>query len=534
MKRFITDLTVAATRPRFVLGFVTKRLLQLPLEQASRMPPFIARDDTHKVNWNGFPVEIPGTVDIHQHVHPYGVFVKSHEDTLACLDVMFTLDFGVHVVTGCGLPMRYFIQDRAWAFLHSNMMCLEEREHDPPEEEYESYMLSCYAHFMRAVNGADTLMEDITLFGELQQDLREVHNVTWKCVGENLWSLFCDKWERKGELAMLSYLSKTYGGAWGNWKLYSTPRGLPVHNNGIEGLNGAFKINGTGRERADLGTFSASISRWVLSESFNTGPLPSDPFIPPSTWRDAQLLESGVNSRVDFSIKASVVMNLANVHCEDLSGSWLMPSAVAMKKLSAPTAAAKRQQLLQLGVKFIRMLSGTTNSTPGAEGFHVLVNTWKSFYILRSQDVSPEIKHVCPCPMFHKTLQCPHSLALSIRYNGVEIPLDRSLLVLGHKKRQRGGRYAKASAALVRQDGDGAEEDAGTAFACSQATDPCCYYCGQRNSKKGNLIVFCDGCDMGVHQRCLVPPMKNVPVGDWFCGDECKALKARLDSLTFN
>ena len=71
--------------------------------------------------------------------------------------------------------------------------------------------------------------------------------------------MFCDKWVEKGEETMISYLNTTYSGPWQNWKLFSVPCGIHVHNNGIEGINGAFKTNGTFRERSDLGTFATSI-----------------------------------------------------------------------------------------------------------------------------------------------------------------------------------------------------------------------------------------------------------------------------------
>ena len=68
-----------------------------------------------QVNWNGFPFEIPGMIDRHQHEHAYGVFVKSHEDTVACLDVFAALDLGAQATTKNRFPMGIFINDKAWA-----------------------------------------------------------------------------------------------------------------------------------------------------------------------------------------------------------------------------------------------------------------------------------------------------------------------------------------------------------------------------------------------------------------------------------
>jgi origin recognition complex subunit 4 len=42
-----------------------------------------------------------------------------------------------------------------------------------------------------------------------------------------------------------------------------------------------------------------------------------------------------------------------------------------------------------------------------------------------------------------------------------------------------------------------------------------CSICKKPDSKRGNQILFCDGCDMAVHQKCYDVPA--VPKGDWFC-----------------
>ena len=44
-----------------------------------------------KVNYNWFPVEIPGTMDIAQHGHIFGACLKSHEDTVSCNDALHAI-----------------------------------------------------------------------------------------------------------------------------------------------------------------------------------------------------------------------------------------------------------------------------------------------------------------------------------------------------------------------------------------------------------------------------------------------------------
>ncbi|KAK2063544.1 PHD-finger domain-containing protein [Colletotrichum caudatum] len=45
-----------------------------------------------------------------------------------------------------------------------------------------------------------------------------------------------------------------------------------------------------------------------------------------------------------------------------------------------------------------------------------------------------------------------------------------------------------------------------------------CLICSKPDSKAGNLIMFCDGCDKAYHQKCY--KVLKVPRGDWYC-NEC-------------
>ena len=55
-----------------------------------------------------------------------------------------------------------------------------------------------------------------------------------------------------------------------------------------------------------------------------------------------------------------------------------------------------------------------------------------------------------------------------------------------------------------------------------------CKNCGRGHSPKGNVIVFCDGCNTPWHQHCHDPPITaevvRVEEKEWFCGD-CEVLR---------
>ncbi|KAK2038199.1 hypothetical protein LZ31DRAFT_579688 [Colletotrichum somersetense] len=52
-----------------------------------------------------------------------------------------------------------------------------------------------------------------------------------------------------------------------------------------------------------------------------------------------------------------------------------------------------------------------------------------------------------------------------------------------------------------------------------------CLVCSKPDSKAGNLIMFCDGCDKAYHQKCYKVP--KVPRGDWFCNECLDQKKSR-------
>ncbi len=134
----------------------------------------------------------------------------------------------------------------------------------------------------------------------------------------------------------------------------------------------------------------------------------------------------------------------------------------------------------------------------------------------------------CTRPEYFKRRACHYSLAKGMKDGLVQIPVDRSFQNHGKKKRAR-GRIAHAAPALTRQPEDNVQIRAGRGFASPQTEDPCCFLCGGTTNSKTNKIVFCDVCDMGYHQKCVVPVLTKIPAGEWNCFDECKCMRSLRD-----
>lgn len=59
------------------------------------------------------------------------------------------------------------------------------------------------------------------------------------------------------------------------------------------------------------------------------------------------------------------------------------------------------------------------------------------------------------------------------------------------------------------EEGEDKEDD--------EVDEAACSICSKLHTRKGNQILFCDGCDKAVHQKCY--GVTDIPEGDWFCKD---------------
>ena len=52
-------------------------------------------------------------------------------------------------------------------------------------------------------------------------------------------------------------------------------------------------------------------------------------------------------------------------------------------------------------------------------------------------------------------------------------------------------------------------------FSVHQVDQYMCLVCG--NGTAEDRLLLCDGCDDSYHIFCLIPPLHDVPKGDWRC-----------------
>ena len=164
-----------------------------------------------KVNYNGFPVEIPGTVDIDQHGHIFGACLKSHEDTLSCNDVLHGISMAACASsndTYTNKPVRDIFY-HAWAFYDSSSSFMRNASDATHNQGWITWLQSsddedvdlpltsihnthkenqisdctysaidtCYAHFMSDIEKHGNLMVDIHICVPFKNDLRRLHDI---------------------------------------------------------------------------------------------------------------------------------------------------------------------------------------------------------------------------------------------------------------------------------------------------------------------------------------------------------------------
>jgi hypothetical protein len=77
--------------------------------------------------------------------------------------------------------------------------------------------------------------------------------------------------------------------------------------------------------------------------------------------------------------------------------------------------------------------------------------------------------------------------------------------------------------------GNGAGEDSDAESTDIENDFEPCEACGKTQSSK--TMLLCDGCGKGYHMKCLMPPVHEIPKGDWLC-PHCPAGNAKKTRKT--
>lgn len=101
-------------------------------------------DATYKLNWNGFPVLIIGTTDMHRSFHVFGMAVCTYETETDYRFVFESLKIGLHEKFNVTLAPKYLIADSAQSIHNAFKHVFGEA----------TVIITCWFHVKTAIKGS--------------------------------------------------------------------------------------------------------------------------------------------------------------------------------------------------------------------------------------------------------------------------------------------------------------------------------------------------------------------------------------------
>ena len=521
LSQLLLDYALSVKRPRFVCLQTSRKLLaNFKKQEAAGMRSLFTRDDTYKTNYQGLPIEVPSTSDLHHHCHLGGVAVKSHEDSNAAMATMVLLTVGMKKLLDYDFKPELYLSDHSWAFLKANRKFREAVEGQRGSGSRNPADAPCYAHLAMAIKKTGKgKMRNKGDLEEFRADVEMLHMIKHPPldgteetgedgVPEVAEKLFVEKWrDGKEEEALIEWFVNHWTGKnWGNWGAGGLDTGIPHANNGAEGMNNSLKKNGLHKDRAPLGQYLAHMRIWLVERGRNElDVFPVTPDIPLSVWRAAQLMVDTPQMRLTVNKPAPI----AGAECVAL-----VPSAVCIDTISLDRSAqVQRNEIREAATQFIRLHNDPSGDNRVAEGFDAYTDIVRSFHVLQKleEPLGDYILYSCTCKKYLSYKRCKHVLAYGLVMNSFVVPSQRSLQVIGRVPQV--GRPRKAAPALEQQpESSRGLRQKRKSVGASTHDDPCCMACGLLRSPADNPIMFCDGgCDLGYHLDCSQHAGEGIP-----------------------
>lgn len=201
----------------------------------------ICIDATYKLNWNGFPLIVFGTVDRGKKFHPLLYACTSHETSEDYSFVFETVKNCLEVFYEASFEPTTLIADGAISIRNAFYGVFESANLD----------IMCFAHVIRNIrkrpfsnkNNKQLVIEDI----------RKLQSAPNRDMFEKMAQLFCEKWENI-EPNFIEYFKNQWLGSLVNW-FEGAAAYTPSTNNALESHNATIKRRVTLRRRLPLNQF---------------------------------------------------------------------------------------------------------------------------------------------------------------------------------------------------------------------------------------------------------------------------------------
>lgn len=390
----------------FKFRFVFTTLFLLNLFKSSEK---ICIDSTYKLNWNGFPLTILGTIDRNKKFHPIAFACTTNE----------TMDDYAFVFEAVKSKIQHFfsvifepsilISDAADAIRGAFYRIFPGATTD----------IMCFAHVLRNIekrkfksnNNKKLIIADVKLLQQAPD----------KIVFSLMTKMFCAKWEHI-ETDFIQYFEKQWLGTHKNWyegaAIYT-----PSTNNAQEAVNGIIKRKVTLRKRLPMNQFMASMTKLIreYSEELNNGTreFAKAPKIESSMWEDAILMVQN----------AFKLFKLKKVVAYPEHQSFTVPSSKCTNATVSYFKTLKNESWNSFD-EFIK------------HGF-------QQFYLVHLKPTEDWMRESsCTCTCFMEQYICKHIIAIAVREKVTQCPDTHDPILLSTNKRKRGN-CKKAEPALI-------------------------------------------------------------------------------------
>lgn len=362
-------------------------------------------DATYKLIWQGFPVFLVGTSDMHRHFHMFGIGVCTNEANADFEFIFNALNKGVETVYHIPVDPDFLICDAAHAI------------HIAFAKVYgaDKLIIMCWAHMRRAVaKKVLTFIHNKKLQNEVMYDIDNLQATKTTEDFDRAANLFTEKWMTHSE-DFVRYFTNEWleqNRFWYEGAAFN----VPSTNNSQEATHKVIKDKHTIRNRFDLGRFREAlylmITKYSTEYSNGTREIYHSPLIELNIWTEAYnwakmnvpIKVTRFRNRIEHEITIDQNQNM------EIDENLMWHSFDNFRKMY-----------------FCKCK--TTFPTP----FNRL--TWE--------------KGQCDCTDYFKLNICKHVVGIALRMKYVEAPLEAKNIPIGEKRKR--GRPALARGAFVFQ-----------------------------------------------------------------------------------
>lgn len=335
----------------------------------------ICIDATYKLNWNGFPLVVLGTVDREKKFHPLVYACMSHETTEDYTFVFETMKNVIENLFEESFEPEKLIADGAMPIRNAFFNVYESAKMD----------VMCFAHVIRNIRKRPFTMQNNKAL--VLDDIRKIQSAPNRGTFEKMSKLFCEKWE-KIEPMFVEYFRNTWLGALANWyegaALYT-----PSTNNAVESHNATIKRKVTLRRRLPFNQFLVAMKELTqhISSQFASGKrvIATKPAI----------------KRCIMTAAAAIYQNHFNYFKVKNSEENISMFLVASKRCDAANANRNYYQDL------------VKRQWTSFDEF--ILYGFQMFYIIKLSKTSWNTESTCTCVCFFKENICKHVIALAMR-----------------------------------------------------------------------------------------------------------------------